>query len=235
MKFVKPKLNETFMIKSAPEWPSITFETDAKGPHTWRWTITWGAFQKSGVQAGAGNNWDDKTAITNFGGTLLVRAEANKQTAIISVNIRGSNPSPVEVTRYLAAKPNSAGFEKIIAQENNYRHFNIKPPVNEPVKSFDNGYGMCQLTTPSPTFEQVCNWTLNIDGGLKRFEQKRLRAIAYLGQSRRAYSSEQLKYETVCRWNGGSYHEWDAKTGKWIRHANILCDSKTRSEEHTSE
>jgi hypothetical protein len=85
---------------------------------------------------------------------------------------------------------------------------------------------MCQLTTPAPTFEQVWNWKLNVDGALSLFAQKRLAAIAYLSQGNRSYTNDQLKYETVCRWNGGAYHEWDAKAG-WVRKSNILCDSAT--------
>jgi hypothetical protein len=226
MKFVKPKTNETYMITSAPDWPSIAFETDEAGPHTWYWTLSWLTFHKSGMETTEGNKWDAKTAIVNCGGTLTVRAEANKHMVIIAVNIRGANPNSIDVTRYLATKPNSAGFEKILSQESNYQHFNTKPPVNEPVKSFDNGYGMCQLTHPTPTFDQVWNWQLNIDAGLELFEQKRLAAITYLAKHQ-PYSAEQLKYETVCRWNGGNYHEWDANAAAWVRRANILCDSQT--------
>ena len=86
---------------------------------------------------------------------------------------------------------------------------------------------MCQLTTPTPTFDQVWNWKLNIDGGLTLFGAKHMAAITYLSQSSRTYTGDQLKYETVCRWNGGNYHEWDTKTGVWVRKPNILCDSNT--------
>ncbi len=224
MKFAKPKLNETFTTTSVPEWPSINFETDATGTHAWHWTIAWGTFKKSGKETTTGNTWNAKAVITNYGGTLTVRAEAGKASTTITVKIKGTNPSSSEVTQYLATKANSAGFDKIIEHESKFKHFNSS---SEPVKSFDNGYGMCQLTTPAPTFEQVWNWKMNIDGGLKLFEQKRTSAIAYLSQNNHSYTNEQVKYEAVCRWNGGSYHEWDAKAGKWIRKSNILCDSKT--------
>jgi hypothetical protein len=224
MKFTKPKVDEIFTITSVPEWPSIQFETDATGAHTWNWTITWRTFTKSGKETTLDNKWDAKAAIANNGGTLTVRAEANKAKATISVKVRGTNPSSMEVTQYLATKANSAGFGDIIEHESKFKHFSTS---HEPVKSFDNGYGMCQLTAPAPTFDQVWNWKLNIDGGLKLFEQKRSAAIAYLSQSSRTYTNDQLKYEAVCRWNGGSYHEWDAKAGKWVRQSNILCDSKT--------
>jgi hypothetical protein len=224
MKFVTPKTNAPVTITSIPDWPTLSFETDGKGPHVWNWTLAWGTFKKSGIQNTTGNRWDAKAAITNLGGTLTVRAEANKEMATMALKINGTNPSSTEVTRYLATKANSAGFEKILEKESHFRQFNNN---HEPVKSFDNGYGMCQLTSPAPTFDQVWNWKLNVDAGLKLFEQKRLAAVSYLGQSKRVYTAEQLKYETVCRWNGGTYHEWNAKAGKWIRHPNILCDSQT--------
>jgi len=224
MKFTKPTANQVFTISSVPEWPSIVFETDATGPHTWSWTISWGKFQRSGRDATLNNTWDAKSAISNMGGTLSVRAAANNETADVTVNLIGTNPTSAEVVQYLAMRANSAGFEKIIEHESKFVHFKSG---GEPSKSFDNGYGMCQLTTPEPTFEQIWNWKLNADGGVSLFDQKRVSAVAYLSQSRRTYTNDQLKYEAVCRWNGGSYHVWDATAGKWARKSNILCDSKT--------
>ncbi|MFZ4700160.1 MAG: hypothetical protein ACOYMG_08905 [Candidatus Methylumidiphilus sp.] len=224
MKFTKPKATDVFTVTSTPAWPSIVFETDGKGAHTWEWTITWGAFKKSGKASTTGNNWDAQTVVTNFGGTLTVKAQAGKDSVSISVKIKGTNPSGAEVNQYLATCTNSAGFDKIIEHESKYKHFNAG---GEPIKSFDNGYGMCQLTTPAPSFEQVWNWKLNIDGGLSLFGQKRTSAIAYLSQSQSTYTADQLKYEAVCRWNGGAYHTWDAKAGAWVRPSNILCDKAT--------
>jgi hypothetical protein len=224
MKFTRPAANAVFTITSAPAWPAVVFETDAQGGHTWRWTITWGAFTKSGVATTLGNRWDAEAAITDRGGTLTVRAECGGQSARITVKLRGTNPTATDVTTYLGTKANAAGFGRIIAHESKFRHFNAS---HEPIKSFDNGYGMCQLTTPRPSFEQVWNWKLNVDGGLRLFDQKRASAIAYLSQSNRTYTGDQLVREAVCRWNGGAYHAWDNKAAQWVRSPNILCDSKT--------
>jgi hypothetical protein len=231
VKLVKPKANETFTITAAPEWPSVAFETDAAGAHSWQWTIEWGAFRKTGTATTPGNTWDAKAAVANFGGTLTVRAEAAapgapgaRASATVSVRVRGANPNAAETNAYLATRPNSAGFEAIIAHEAKFRHFNAG---GEPIKSFDHGYGMCQLTNPVPTFEQVWNWKLNVDGGLTLFAQKRASAITYLSQGGRTYTADQLRYEAVCRWNGGPYHQWDAKGGAWIRPSHVLCDTAT--------
>ena len=86
---------------------------------------------------------------------------------------------------------------------------------------------MCQLTTPTPTFEQVWNWKRNVDGGLALFAQKRAAAITYLSQSGRSYTDDQLRYETVCRWNCAKSPVWDQATGGWVRPSHILCDSQT--------
>jgi hypothetical protein len=213
-----------FTITSDPAWPSLPFQTDATGPHRWNWKIVWGSYSQSGSDDTASNQWDAQSAVTNYGGTLTVTALSGNQTAVAVVTIKGTNPSSNDVTQFLATKPNSAGFDKILIQESHCRHFNA---AGEPIKSFDNGYGMCQLTTPAPSFEQVWNWQSNIEGGLSLFGSKRIAATNYLSQSGRSYTQDQLTYESVCRWNGGSYHEWDNSKSLWVRHPNILCDSAT--------
>jgi hypothetical protein len=224
MRFISPTTNSTFTITSGAEWPSIPLQTDGTGAHSWTWDVTWGAFKQSGSANTASNQWDAQNVVTNYGGALTVRVQANNQNSIIIVKIKGTNPSVGEVTQFLASKPGSAGFDKILIQESGCKHFNA---LGEPIRSFDNGYGMCQLTNPVPGFDQVWNWKLNVQAGLSLFSGKRTAAINYLTQNNRSYTNEQLMYEAVCRWNGGSYHEWDDKAGKWIRHPNILCDSAT--------
>ncbi len=130
----------------------------------------------------------------------------------------------LRLDNFLTASLTATVLTKVLREESGWQHFNA---TGEPIRSFDNGYGMCQLTRPAPSFEQVWNWKLNVEGGLKLFADKRTTAMGYLSQSNRTYTSDQLRYESICRWNGGSYHEWDEKAGKWVRHPNILCDSTT--------
>jgi hypothetical protein len=77
------------------------------------------------------------------------------------------------VTSYLATKPGGDGFDRIIQNESKFKHFDAN---SVPVKSFDKGYGMCQLTRPAPTFEQAWNWKANVDQRLALFAQKRTAA-----------------------------------------------------------
>lgn len=224
MRITAPVPNASFVITAAAEWLSMPFTTDGSGAHNWNWEIKWGTFRKSGIASTATNTWDASDVVTNLGGTLSVRVTAGTDVASVTVTIKGTNPIAADVTSFLNTKPNSDGFDKILQHESGCRHFDVK---GEPIKSFDNGYGMCQLTTPVPSYEQVWNWKMNVEGGLSLFSTKRRTAITYLSQSNRSYTQDQLRYETVCRWNGGSYHEWDATAAKWVRHPNILCDSKT--------
>ena len=222
MNITAPAPNSVFTISSQAEWPSIPFQTDAAGPHTWNWVVSWNSFTKSGVATTPSNQWDAGDVVANYGGILTVRVENGTDTATISVKIQGTNPASADLTSFLATLANSLGFDRIILKESGGKHFNQS---GEPVKSFDNGYGLCQLTTPVPTFEQVWNWKSNVQAGLALYASKQVAAKSYLSQGGRTFTQDQLKYETVCRWNGGSYHEWDEEKNVWIRHPNILCDS----------
>jgi hypothetical protein len=224
MQITKPVQNTVFTISSSPVWPSIVFQTDASGAHTWQWTILWDAFSASGTVSTPSNTWDATTVIANRGGMVTVNATAGGASASTMVRIVGTNPTEADVVQYLSTKPGSDGFDRILNHETKFRHFGT---TNEPKKSFDKGYGMCQLTRPAPTFEQAWNWKLNVDGGLSLFAEKRAVAKAFLGQSGRQFTDAQLRLETVCRWNGGPYHKWDATANKWIRVPTILCDSQT--------
>jgi hypothetical protein len=231
MKFISPAPNAVFTIASGAEWPSIAFQTDGTGPHIWNWHLRWRALKLSGNVNTPSNQWDAQSVVTNYGGTLTVTAECDNSQAgnaltpvEITIQIKGTNPSAAEVVQFLARQPGSAGFDEILIQESKRRQFGTN---GEPIVSFDHGCGMCQLTNPEPGFGETWNWKLNVQAGLLLFSNKRAAAINYLSQNNRSYTEKQLEYETVCRWNGGSYHEWDDKAGKWIRRTNILCDSAT--------
>lgn len=224
MKFTQPASNSIGLITAEPVWPSLVFTTDAPGIHTWRWKMEWGVYTRSGVASTTGPRWDARESIEGLGGALTVRATCGTANAQVVVQVRGTNPALTDITRYIATQADSAGFERIVQHESRGRHFNAQ---QVPIRSFDNGYGLCQLTNPLPSFEQVWHWQRNIDAGLVLFRQKRTAAIRHLSQGGRSYTTEQLRYETVARWNGGRYHDWDATGGGWVRRPNILCDDAT--------
>jgi hypothetical protein len=141
------------------------------------------------------------------------------------VTIKGTNPSKADVQALLLTIENTNGFEEILAQESHYKHF-IEAD-GQPIVAFDHGYGMTQMTHPSPSYEQTWSWKANLKGGVHLYQEKQKSAKAYLGQAGRTYTPEQLKLETWSRWNGGGYHIWDASQKTWVRNDNMLCDSKT--------
>ena len=225
MKFTQPSPDATVTITAAPAWPTIVFTTDAQGPHAWTWKIAWDVFTASGMVGTPSNSWNASAVIANRGGRLTVTATAGAASATIGINIAGTNPSVADVMAFLNSRPNSDGFGAILAHETNTIHFRN----NVPLKSGDSGYGICQLTNPAPTFEQVWNWTSNIDAGLSLFGVKRSAAVTFLSQSGRTFTDDQLRFETVCRWNGGPYHRWDETAQTWVRNPNILCDTQARN------
>jgi hypothetical protein len=155
---------------------------------------------------------------------LAVTANAPQGSSAVTVRITGANPTAADLVQYLQSKPGSGGFERIILHETKGRHFTA---AADPVRSFDSGYGLCQLTRPVPTFEQVWNWQRNVDGGLALYQQKRAAAMNYLGQAGRTYTPKQLEYEAISRWNGGAYHRWDETAQQWVRTPTVLCDRTT--------
>jgi hypothetical protein len=222
LKITSPAVDAVFQITADPTWPSILVRTDGSGQHVWKWTIKWKTFSRSGTETTPGNEWDAGAAITNLGGNLTVQVSSSAGSASLLVNLRGTNPLSNVVTAYVVLK-HGKGFDKILAHETHMRHFDAS---GEPIKSFDGGYGMAQLTEPTPSYEQVWNWNLNVDGGLSLFQSKISAAKAYLSQHG-TYTQDQLQYEAVCRWNGGSYHVWDGTAQAWQRNPDVLCDSAT--------
>ena len=224
MRIISPEAGHCFAIGADGSLPALSFVTDAPGAHRWIWNITWGDYHHSGAADTPGGRWNMRAALANLGGQLAVRARAAAGEAQISVRIVGTNPLASDVRGFLAERADAEGFDRIVAQESRYRHFDAK---GEPIRSFDGGYGLCQLTAPAPDYTQVWSWKRNLEAGLALFAAKRAAARAWLEQGGRAFTPAQLTREAVCRWNGGRYHVWDDAAGCWARPSSILCDSRT--------
>ena len=198
--------------------PRIKLETAITGAHSWSWTIRWKTFSQSGGMSTAVGRFELDAMV---GGDLSVQLLAGGRSFVFNAPIIGQNPTHDAIRSYVNGKPDADGFLDIIMHESKGKHFNL---AGQPIESFDHGFGLCQLTRPAPTYEQVWNWKRNIDAGLTLFADKRRIARNFLS-SHGSYTPDQLKRETVARWNGGPYHSWDGS--KWIRRPNILCDGKT--------
>lgn len=242
-KWIRPNKGDTFHIDENAAFPDVTFEIDTAEPPPYNltWTMSWearvsglsvkkarGALKKTFTENGRAE-LQEKTWKATFGkvigGLLTVQVKAGEQTFKRSVTIKGKNPGEDKAKAYLTTIDDIKGFEKVLAQESKFNNF-IELD-GQPIVAFDNGYGMTQLTNPAPTFEQAWSWKRNIDGGCQLYQAKQREAKSYLGQQKRTYTEEQLKLETWSRWNGGSYHEWDAASKLWRRKDTILCDTAT--------
>ena len=224
MRISRPARDAVFTIAGDATWPAIVFETDAEGPHTWRWTISWKTFSQSGRAETPGNTWDAGPVLNGLGGLLVVRAKTPGGSAGLRVKLVGTNPGEGRIKDYLADKTDGSTMLAIVGQESKFKHFRNN---GEPVKSFDNGYGLTQLTNPRPTYTQAWHWQRNLDAGLALYARKKAEATAYLSAAKRTYTAAQLERETVSRWNGGHYHVWDGKAGAWVRRSDVLCDTAT--------
>lgn len=227
-----PPPNSTFRINSQAVFPAIDVVTAGGAPtagYEWSWDASWTSrtgrqFTASGGFSTQDSSW--RVDIGVLGGTLTVTVKVvgSSDSATVTMTILGDQPSEHEVTTYLATLTNAVGFDAILRQETHFRHFDAG---SNPTTAGDNGYGICQLTNPRPTYEQVWSWKRNIDAGVALYQRKQLEAIRFLTQSGRTHTTDQLRAETVSRWNGGAFHQWDATAGAWVPRTDVLCDPQT--------
>lgn len=244
LSWISPAENEIFNITENSALPSIVFEFRAQvtGNYKWSWIIEWEAkvsglrerqrkgnvlqsFKESGSFVSNNRAWSAEFSEKVLGGKLTVTVVVGQQTLVRSVVIKGRNPTKESVALYVTALEDMIGFEKLLEQETNCKHFIDFD--GEPIVAFDKGYGITQMTNPAPSYEQVWSWKANILAGSTIYKDKVVSAKKYLGQLDRVYTDEQLRHEVFSRWNGGSYHEWDSVAKSWVRKKNILCDSNS--------
>ena len=244
MTWISPDDNAIFKITQDAALPDIVFEfrTQVAGDYKWSWAIQWDAktsglkerarkgvvlrsFTKSGEFSSSKKKWAVDFSGKVLGGALTVKVSVGGKTLKRTILINGSNPDEEGVAAYVAALKDMTGFEKLLKQETDSKHF-IEFD-GQPIVAFDKGFGITQMTNPVPTYEQAWSWKANILAGSSIYKDKVRIAKKYLGQSDRTYTDDQLRHEIFSRWNGGSYHQWDAASSVWIRKKNILCDSNT--------
>ena len=244
LSWVRPADSSIFNLTDQAELPGITFEIRGNNGNdlSWSWSIEWEAkvsglrerarknsilqtFNQSGSFVTRNNVWVAEFSGEVLGGRLTVGVTNGRESIKRTVIIKGVNPSKEAVAQYVAEMEDMEGFEKLLEQETNTKHFiNLD---GEPIAAFDKGYGITQMTNPAPSYEQVWSWKANILGGSTIYKEKVAAAKKYLGQQGREYTDDQLMHEIFSRWNGGSYHQWDQEAEVWIRKKNLLCDSAT--------
>jgi hypothetical protein len=90
---------------------------------------------------------------------------------VLTVKVLGQNPGYATLQSYVSSKYGGAVpwyVFPFIEQESS----NIQFLANGlPLQSFDNGFGLTQLTNPPPSYTQLFSWKANIDGGIQKLKQ----------------------------------------------------------------
>jgi hypothetical protein len=168
---------------------------DSRVPVQYQWDATV-EFQGSSDCAHSGSRTTSHAAIKELNGTAQFRVPFTqvrggnltvKVTVVIGnitlqakttgLKITGTNPT---VDSLKTEAPAKAGFRKLMRLESALRQFTS---TGCPLFSADNlgGVGLCQLTSPAPTDDQVWSWKANIAGGVTLWNQKEAVARAYPG------------------------------------------------------
>ncbi|QNB08908.1 hypothetical protein G5S34_20555 [Herbaspirillum frisingense] len=240
--WVKPDTLDKFFIDEEAVFPSIEFEfkTEAPGPYLWAWKMTWSAkvsglsekdrgreletYKHEGSITQEGKSWNARSIGKVIGGILTVTVTVGTEKFIRTVGVLAKQPGKERIVA-LIRKNNEPLMEKAIAQESRFKH--VRDKDCQPIVSGDRGFGAGQLTIKPPTYEQIWSWRINIEESISRLREKRAIANAYLKSKGGAYTPKMLDLETVTRWNGGKYHEWDEASDSWGRTKKIQCDTQT--------
>lgn len=246
--WVSPESCQVFYIDEDAGFPAINFEitTDDSGPFHWEWAISWApeacpqaegksrfkakkstAFSKKGSFNLAEKKWLCNLGAV-IGGDLIVKVKAGTTIFVRKVIVLGKNTSKEKIIAELDAgktKEDNELVKKIFKQESRYRQFYSD---SQPLTSFDNGYGLGQLTNPAPTYEQIWNWKEHINEILnKQIPWHRKRAKKYLDKYGQ-YTQDMLDLETLASYNGWSheqhYWNWNSTTKKWESNSDVVCD-----------
>ena len=247
-KWASPEPCAVFLIDSEAKFPEIIYriETDDPGPYEWTWSISWEVkacpqnkksarfkakhaktFFASGKGDSTTKEWNATLNGKVLGGLLTVSCKTPTLTFVRKTIINGQQTDKehvlAELLQYEKDFPEDVKLARLIfEQESRFLHFY---PDNQPLVSFDNGYGLGQATDPTPSFEEVWHWKKHVAYIVKAvIPSKRKEAKKYL--SPHPFTTEELNMETLVYYNGANAHYlvWDEKEKKWIKNLDVLCD-----------
>jgi hypothetical protein len=247
--WISPDSCAVFHIDSECKFPEIVYEikTDEEGPYDWSWELKWTVlacpqrrdkarfkpkhsktFVTRGNFASGSKRWTANLNGQVVGGELTVKVKAAATTFIRKALIRGEEPGEEkilkEISSYSSKYPKEVELvKKIFKQESKFRHFFSD---EQPLVSFDNGYGLGQATQPEPSFEQTWHWKEHVKYIItKVLKEKRNRAMEYLN-AHGNYTDEDLDTETLVYYNGAKHHYlvWNSSNRKWEENKAVICD-----------
>jgi hypothetical protein len=167
-----------------------------------------------------------------IGGTLKMKATIFKNGKLcaskeVMKTIRGIDPSRADQDPVLGSD-----LARSIACQESFGGHQFRPSPGGPVLRCEPdgriGVGILQVTTPSPSDQAFWNWRRNIAEGLAILQAKGADAAGYPGRVRTRrtnpfpaatdFTAEQLRLETIQRFNGGAYWRWNNTTLMWEAH-----------------
>lgn len=145
--------------------------------------------------SGYGSSWSIPFYGGIMGGDANLTLKSNSLFKSLNFRIRGSQPSNSDVISEISQIQQDIWFAPYVAKhESNFVQFNED---GTPMKSFDNGYGIYQLTNPTPTCDQIWNWKSNILEGVSRLRSALYQANTWMSKQRFQAKSETGSYQTV--------------------------------------
>lgn len=233
---VMPPLKGTSCLPDSVRW-SVRFK--------YRASFTGATAFASPVITGAStenNPFDITAALGNkvYGGdgsakwSVSASSTTSAQSGEIKFKILGRQPSKSAIMTYIESK-RAPWYAKPIALIESYggSQFAIDGS-GYPLSATDNGYGIYQLTSPSPTYEQLFGWKHNVDEGIQRLLSKQSVAKTWMTRQRIQAGSVTVPDERVGNcyftnsnitdavaikaFNGasmGHYCAWDNATKAW--------------------
>uniref|UniRef100_A0AC35FTB4 Transglycosylase SLT domain-containing protein n=1 Tax=Panagrolaimus sp. PS1159 TaxID=55785 RepID=A0AC35FTB4_9BILA len=194
-------------------------------------------FQESEKEWHITNIFNDKIS----GGTAVFTWKDSEQnTGTINFEILGKNPTASSAMDYIQSE-SSLWYAQYIAYHESvgYQQFGYKVKTGYPTKSYDDGYGIFQITNPLPTCDNLWNWQSNCDAGITILSQKNAEATIWITRQRNQAREdtgndvpvpckivEKCVFkdtgstpiddaETIKRFNGGYYCGWNRTKKCW--------------------
>jgi len=145
------------------------------------------------------------------GGDLTIKVSVQGGNQLLTgqssgLRITGTNP-PVSILAVYA--PATAAFRKLMQLESALRQF-FSPRY--PLYSQDNkgGVGLCQITRPHPSADQIWSWKANVDAGWSLYQEKEATARVFPAHIRKGDTFKQL----VSSYNDARYKKQQEEAAK---------------------
>ncbi|MCK9905081.1 hypothetical protein MXD63_34340 [Frankia sp. Cpl3] len=150
---------------------------------------------------------------------VSVTVNGRRLAAEVSVHVRGTNPTPATITAACGGPGSDA--DQVACHESSRRQFWTD---GLPLRGSGGDVGIMQLCNPAATCEQRWNWSANVTRGVALLQTKRAEATVYLNRHApggnypndgHLTDAEVLQRETLQRYNGGRYWQWDSSGNVW--------------------